>query len=98
MILILRRWDMNINSLVECVHDFTMLKKIWKIEYPEKGDILTVSNISRHPRDSSLIMLSFHEKPDIPPLCLNPIDKKHNFIEIQEPLQIKLEELDAEIY
>ena len=39
---------MQVESIVETVGNFEDIRKIWGLPYPYKGDILTVSAITKH--------------------------------------------------
>lgn len=91
---------MQIGSLVKCVSSFEDLRLIWKFDYPKIGDILTISNISKHPNkecsNKGIVLLSFEEKPDlIFGVCDKTVDGKVNFVEVLPPINLE-EELKFE--
>jgi len=80
---------MKIGSIVETVTDFDHLS-FWNINYPKKGDILTISDIFEHHNHYcnvlGIVLLKFVERPDLVPLCDKTIHGKYNFKEILPPI------------
>jgi hypothetical protein len=78
----------KVGSKVICRRKYGKLRYIWNMEYPRKGDILTVSCIGKHPL-FNFKMLSFKELPFTLPLALRnrktgkknfkPIDMYHDY-------------------
>lgn len=89
---------MQVGSLVETISDFSELKKEWNfINYPNKGDILTVKNIMPHPhnqmRHLGAVMLTFEELDNPYGISDKKVDGTPNFIELQPPMNIEIEDL-----
>lgn len=40
---------MKVGNLVRCLYNFDKERKAWPYPYPNKGDILTISHIEKHP-------------------------------------------------
>lgn len=84
---------MQIGSLVECVTDFSATRVYWKLNYPDKGDILTISNMEPHFRYKGLTLLYFAELPDFPTgICDKTAYGEDNFRELQPPIEIDIKE------
>jgi hypothetical protein len=89
---------MKVGSLVECVADFTRSEIEWGFSYPKRGEVLTVSDISRHPNKScdtkGIVLLNFEEYPYLVGVCDKTYRGKDNFIELQPPMDmVFIEEL-----
>lgn len=56
---------MKKGSIVETVNCFKHLSQLYNLDYPSKGDVLTVSFISEHPdkecRSKGIVLLHFEE-------------------------------------
>lgn len=89
---------MQVGSLVEVVSDFSEIKREWPfISYPNKGDILTIKSIMLHPRSQmrrlGAVMLTFEELDNPYGISDRKIDNTPNFIELQPPMSIEIEDL-----
>ncbi len=86
---------MQVNSLVKCLTDFEQVRKEWGFKYPYKNDILTISAIESHPvghcRRLGINLLWFHETPELVGVCDKDIEGIWNFMEIQPPMEISIE-------
>lgn len=84
---------MKVGSIVETVADFEMERIEWGLQYPKKGDVLTVSSITKHPNKQvsgkGIVLLNFEELPMLPGLCDKTIRGKDNFIELLLPDDIE---------
>ena len=80
---------MKIGSIVETVGDFSEERKVWGLDYPYIGDVLTVSFIEEHPndevREAGIVLLHFEELPNLIGLCDRTYDNKPNFLELTLP-------------
>lgn len=82
---------MRKGSLVVAVSDFTDVKKDWPmLNYPNKGDILTVSDVLPHPKFCHLNLLLFEELNNPFGICDMTHNGEWNFREIQPPMEIDL--------
>jgi hypothetical protein len=83
---------MRVGSIVETVADFEQLRRVWNLPYPKKGDVLTVSAITRHPNPEvnkrGIVFLHFEELPGLTGLCNKTIYNKPNFLELTLPDEI----------
>jgi len=77
---------MQVGSIVEVVANFEHLRRTWGIPYPKKGDVLTISGITKHPnkkaRENNIVLLSFEETPFLIGICDKKFDSTPNFIEL----------------
>ena len=84
---------MQVGSLVETVGNFEDARLTWGHDYPKKGEILTVSNITKHPNaevsKKGIILLHFEEKPNLTGLCDKTIYGEANFVELLPPMSIE---------
>lgn len=92
---------MQQGSLVEAVADFTSVKRDWPfIEFPNKGDILTVKSVTLHPHKSmrkiGAVMLTFEELNNEWGISDRTYKNEPNFIELQPPMKIDIEEIILE--
>lgn len=71
---------------VEVLADFSALSKEWGLDYPKKGDVLTLSNIELHPNESvaakGIFLLYFVEFPDLVGLCDYRVNGRPNFLDL----------------
>ena len=81
---------MQIGSLVETVGDFEEIRSTWHLPYPKKGDILTISGISKHGNSSvskkGIVLLNFEELPNLVGVCDKTIHGEPNFVEVLPPI------------
>lgn len=84
---------MKIDDIVVTVNDFEELRKEWGFNYPKKGAILTISNITEHPNlnvnKKGIVLLHFKEIPDLIGVCDKQIDGTPNFIKINQKINLK---------
>lgn len=77
---------MQTGSLVETVADFSESRRVWGLPYPNKGKILTVSNIEKHPnvqlQRKGIVLLHFIEIPFLPGICDKTVHGDENFKEV----------------
>lgn len=75
--------SMKVGSLVTPKHNFDEAKSNWPmLNYPNKGDILTVSTMKRHPKCNGF-MLTFEEAH----YAVDGLYHK-NFLEVQPPMDL----------
>lgn len=85
---------MEVGSLVRTVGNFERLRVEWeyRIDFPRRGDILTVATIGPHPNDHcrkhGLSVLTFEERPGLFPMSDKDIHGNLNFEEIQKPMDM----------
>ena len=83
---------MRVGSIVETVGCFEEVRREWKLPYPKKGDVLTVSAVTPHHnadcRKKGIVLLHFEEIPNLPGVCDKTIDNKPNFLELIIPDEI----------
>jgi len=88
---------MQENSLVQAVVGFDDVRSAWGFDYPNKGDILTIRKIEPHGneenRKKGMNLLWFHEKPDLVGMCDKTFYGEWNFVEIQEPMEVNVDEI-----
>lgn len=91
---------MKIGGLVETVANFEELRELYGFPYPKKGDVLTVSDISRHPNRSvsrkGIVLLSFEELPELMGVCDRKVNGDWNFRELVVPDDLLEEVLELE--
>ena len=92
---------MQQGSLVEAVTDFTEVKRTWPmLEYPNRGDILTVKSVVPHPNKDMIklgaVLLTFEEINNEHGISDMKQNKEPNFIELQPPMKIDIEEIILE--
>jgi hypothetical protein len=84
---------MRVGSITETVGDFEEVRRRWKLPYPKKGDILTVSAIVEHPnkdvRKKGIVLLYFEELPSLIGVCNKQVNNKPNFVELLLPDSIQ---------
>ncbi len=89
---------MQVGSLVETVGNFENARLTWGFDYPKKGDILTISSITKHPNvevsKKGIVLLRFEEKPNLTGVCDKTVHGEANFVELMPPMS--LEELFKE--
>lgn len=92
---------MQIGSLVKCVNSFEDLRDEWGFDYPVVGEVLTVSDIQRHPTpdvDALGIVLLFFEEHHLPfGVCDKQVDGTVNFIELIPPISVEEEVMEEVI-
>lgn len=84
---------MDVGSIVYTVAIFDDLALDWGLVYPKKGDVLTVSEITKHPNEMvsncGIVLLRFKEFPKLMGICDKDITGKPNFLELQLPEDIE---------
>jgi hypothetical protein len=84
---------MEIGSLVETVGDFTRVQIEWGFGYPKKGELLVVSDITKHPNKQmdkkGIVLLNFYEYPNLVGVCDKTYQGKYNFLELQKPMNVE---------
>jgi hypothetical protein len=82
---------MQIGSLVETVADFTEERNTYRLPYPNKGDMLVVSDMKDHNnaecRKHGIVLLFFEEIPNMIGICDKQMDGTPNFIELMPPIE-----------
>lgn len=77
---------MKIGSIVETVVDFGAERRIYGLAYPKKGDVLTVSSITKHPNNDvsnrGIVLLHFEEISNLIGVCDKKVDNTPNFVEL----------------
>lgn len=80
---------MEIGSIVETVGDFEEIRGVWGLPYPKKGDVLTISGITKHANRKvdrkGIVLLHFEEIPNLPGICDKQINGEPNFVELLLP-------------
>ena len=80
---------MQVGSIVETIANFEELRAIYGLPYPKKGDVLTVSAITKHPNSElnkkGIVLLFFEEIPNLPGVCDKEITGTINFQELSLP-------------
>mgnify|MGYP001573299130 CR=1 FL=1 len=83
---------METGSIVETVGDFEEVRRQWRLQYPKRGDVLTVSAVTPHPdaecRRKGIVLLYFEEIPGLTGISDKKIDGTPNFVELRLPDEI----------
>jgi len=86
---------MQKGSLVKTVECFEDVRKVWGLNYPVKGEILTIRDIYQHPNKDmtklGIVLLLFEEKPTLVGICDKQANGKVNFIEVLPPINLEKE-------
>ncbi len=80
---------MKKGSIVQAVVGFEVVRQQWGYSYPKKGDILTVSEVAKHPNPkvskAGIVLLYFEELPNMIGICDKTINGCPNFLELHLP-------------